>query len=304
MDVIVSGEGSPPSVPGPRDRRWAFSGSRDWARAGLAMLATLGSAAVLATLAQEFFYVEAAVVGLAALAIPFNRVDAQVFARAALWGGLAIGGLGWAFGEQVESLGVLLTSGTALLLLGGAGLDSERGAFQPRVLRRTLITMMVIGFSVAHVFMVSAVLTEMVSANVLDPLVYTVPSTLFTRVTMFATPMLLFLGVVGLSRTKTWGLFLYLLSLVGVGVTIALSYSWLDELSRAEGGMAFGWVFLMTLLWGSGATLALGAAIPVLGALAIRQVPSKKPVRRWGRFAHAVLVAAVMAGAIVYNVIM
>lgn len=281
----------------------AFHSKLDWARFSVALAGTIAAAVAMASVGDVFGWVEAGLLGVAALTMPLDRVEPHVFGRAVLWGGLCTGAIAIHSMGDWQSVALFAGSGGALLALGGAGMDSTRGAFAPRVLRRTLVTMMVVGLSVAHVFFVSAVFTEMLGGDVLDPLAFELPSTVFTRVSMFVTPVLLVLGVAGLSRTKAWGLFAYLASLGGVALTIALAWSWVGDIGShapdmlAAAGSAF-WVLVMSVLWGAGGVLALGAALPVLAALVFKQTPSKEPGRRWGRWAHGALVLCVATAAL------
>jgi len=282
--------------------RLAFQTKSGWIRYAVALSGTLAAVGAMASYEHVFGYVEAGILALAAVAMIANRVDAHVFVRASLWGALSAGALAVAGSVEPAGWVMLVGSALALIALGTAGLDSDAGPFSPRVLRRTLVTMMVVGLSVAHVFAITAVLTEILSHDALNSVALELPSTVFTRVAMFGTPLLMVLGVMGLSRTKSWGLFAYLGALVGVALTIGLSFCWVGDMpTRFDGlfsAVSMGWVIMMSVLWAAGAALAFGTAIPVLTALFFRRRPSSGPSRFRGAYAHAALVCVVAVGAV------
>ncbi len=281
----------------PRTGPWAFRSRSEWARYLVSLIAVGAVAAATLQFNTTLGYIEGALVILAGLVMVIDRPDFHVFVRAILWGTLAFGGLNTsevlheAPTEKWAWLAMTVGSGVALLALGSRGLTSERGGFAPVAMRRSLLTMMVVGLSVAHVFTVTAVVTEMVSHEVLNPMMWTTPATLFARITMFASPVLLVLGVVGLSRTRTWGLLAYLGSLLSVAATIALAFSWADQV-----GYGAMWVVAMAILWGAGATVALGAALPVLAALVFKRPPASGAPSPAGAIAHAALVTLALGG--------
>ena len=280
-----------PPAPGSASRS-AFHGRWGWTAYLLALAGSAASGVALLSEPNPFTVVEGCLVLIAALSLVVDRVDVHVFVRATLWGAL-VGGA-WLFPGLRDSIipaVVLFGSAVALLALGGAGFDSKRGPFQPRVLKRSLLTMMVVGLCVAHVFAVTAALTEVIAFDALNRVAFSMPSVTLSRGLMFLTPLLLGAGVIGLSRTRTWGL----LALVGGWLTaiatIAISWTWAGDMP--EGAEV--WVAIMSIAWGFGVFVSFAAALPVLSALAFRRRARQAEGRAWGRYVHAALIATVVA---------
>lgn len=230
-----------------------------------------------------FGWIEVGLLGLAGGAMLLDRVDAHVFVRSVLWGVLCYGAIDvldhsheWStFASQARAYTVLLGTGASLLALGRAGLDGEHGAFFPIVMRRSLLTMMVVGLCVAHVMAVLAVAAADQSWSLMA--------------TALVTPALLVLAVIGLSRTRSWGLFAYLGTLPAAAGSVALYLNppslWLSaaEFVTPTTFLAIAWSFFGVVLFLAG--------LPVLFAVALK--PRPRPTGKgWGQYVHAALVLA------------
>jgi hypothetical protein len=287
-----------------------------WPRMALAMGASLAAAAAMATVALGFLlevgwceatlllWLEATLLLLAGVTIVLDRVGVHVFARAILWGGFTLGAL-------VSQLGLIVTwalfggSGIALLALGAAGLDRKDGVFAPRVLRRTLLAMTVVGVYIAHLLFVAAVTFEPITVSIVDEfalepsnvsIAIELPSSLFTRAGTFVTPLLLVFGAIGLSRTRSWGLIAYLSAVVGMALTCASAAFWFAQLELGTPNAEATLYYLSCVIcsWSLAAIVLFVVALPMIAALVFRRRP-KPEGRTWGSHLHAAIVLLVAA---------
>ncbi|MEQ9079036.1 MAG: hypothetical protein RLP09_34580 [Sandaracinaceae bacterium] len=229
-------------------------------------------------------------VGLLALALPLmclDRVDAHAYVRAVLWGVFAVGAAGAAYRSEVVDLGLLLGTALCLLALGGKGFDAKHGSFTPRVLRRTLLTMMVTGLCVAHLLSLGALIGLSHSP--------------WLTVALAASPALLIAGVLGLSRTRGWGLFAYLGAiLLMVATAIAVGQADFGGRFARVGHLPSGRQ-LVVALWTVAAGLTALVGLPVMTALVFKRRPREEGGRPWGTWLHAAAVLGLVGLVLMAN---
>lgn len=233
-----------------------------------------------------FGWAEVGLLGAALGAMLLDRVDAHVFVRSVLWGVLFYGAIdvlehshAWAtVADQARALTVLLGTAASLLSLGRAGLDGEHGGFFPLVMRRSLLTMMVVGLSVAHVMTVLAI---GVAADRWALLA-----------TALVTPALFVVGVVGLSRTRSWGFFAYLGALLVTAGSVVL-FEHPPEAWTTGGHMLISSAQALSAGWVVGGVVAFAAALPVVVAAVVK--PRARPAGKgWGQHVHAAMVVGLV----------
>lgn len=271
-------------------------------RRGLSVARTLlavgGAVAALSAIALghrelgAFGWVEVGLLGAALVAMLLDRVDAHVFVRSVLWGVLIYGAIdvmdhshAWSdLADRLRGYTVLFGAAGSLLSLGRAGLDGEHGSFFPIVMRRSLLTMMVVGLGVAHVLAVLAVV---------------VPDGIWSMTAAaLVTPALLVVSVAGLSRTRSWGLFAYLGALLACGGSLLLFASPPEAWNATEVSYISRNAVLF-IGWALGGSAVFAAGLPVLFALIVK--PRPKPAGKgWGQHVHAALVLGVV-GLTVYG---
>jgi hypothetical protein len=260
------------------------------------ILAMIGAAAAFGAFAHwgdignALWWIELGLLGGAVGAMLLDRVDAHVFVRSVLWGVLTVGAVqtiaaGHAtrpIVEHARGLALLLGPGMSLLALGRAGLDGEHGSFFPLVMRRSLLTMMVTGLCVAHVLFVMSV--------------YGADRSLPLFAVSLSTPALLVVGVIGLSRTRSWGLFAYVGALLAAAGSVALFLHPPDGWMQPAELIA--WNHVLAATWSVFGTAAGLVALPVLAAILVKP-RARAPGRPWGQYVHAVLVAGALTAALV-----
>ena len=227
-------------------------------------------------------------VGLLALALPLmclDRVDAHAYVRAVLWGVFAVGAAGAAHRPHLVDLGLFLGTALCLLALGGKGLDAKHGSFTPRVLRRTLLTMMVGSLSVAHFLtLMTADVAEHVGWGTLG---------------LLSGPTLLLVGVVGLSRTPAWGLFAYLGAILLLAGTAAV-VGWAEWSPALDHGYISARDVIVAL-WTVAAGFSALVGLPVVAALVFKRRPSAEPGLPWGTWLHAAAVLGLVGLVLMAN---
>ena len=246
------------------------------------VLATLGAGVAMGVLAQVAWpfdaasWVEAALLALALFGMHTRRVELHVLCRAGWWGLLGLGAIGaLSTVPASQTWGLMGGSALALIAAGRAGLEPGTGAFQPRAMPRALIGMMVVGASVAHLLVLASIAweipAEMVAAGLLG------------------------LAVVGIGRTRSWGLFAYLGAILAT-LGIAAYAFW-----RTEPMAEINLNILFAILHVTIAAVLTLAALPVLGALVVRPRARDSFGKGWGHWAHVALVLGVVTAVGVFE---
>jgi hypothetical protein len=258
-----------PSARGPIVRRLV---------AGAASLAlSLGMLLTLLDKARPQHWWEAIFAGLLvaspvlAASIVWHRgLAAQLFSRACWWSYLVVGVMASIVGFPPGSHGataVVWCCGLALLAVGRDGLDETASRFQPVAFRGTLLLSLVLAIADA------AALTSI-------GLMFAIEE--HRLVTALPVAALMWLGVAGLVRLRTWGLMVALASNVLVVIlAVTKTYPFL----HAPG-----------VLFGATAVAQLLVPLPMLATLVLRRPPAPDRWRRakvWGTTAVIVGLAAV-----------
>jgi hypothetical protein len=221
---------------------------------------------------------ELAVFGLGLLLLHVDRVIPQLVVRAELWTALALSSLVALVERPVpwEVLVVLGGATVALLALGRTGLDSSAGTFAPKVLRAPLLTMMFVGLGAAHAMglLVSAMFVHGQPA---------------LGVAAAVTPVLAVAGVVGLARTRAWGLFAYVGAILSAFATAGLVQAVDLEMGHYGDISAF-----LSVLWSFAGVVFLAIGLPVFSALVWRRSAGTQD-GPWASRLHALGVIAVAA---------
>jgi hypothetical protein len=144
-------------------------------------------------------WIPTALLAAAAVLCHHRHVGSQLLARAAFWSNLILGILAMVLGSYGEwriGLGLVLSTGAALLVLGRGGLDGDArsGSFRPLAFRTTLLALMVMALADAQSLLLFGTL-ELEGWR--DD---------GRSVLIFGLAGLLVLGLVGLYRLRAWGL--------------------------------------------------------------------------------------------------
>jgi hypothetical protein len=193
-------------------------------------------------------------------------VELAIACRALWWSTLLIGVLLRLFNTQLDWT-LLSVAGPALALVasGRFGLEPGTGAFEPRVLTRSLLVMMMTALTMAHFMAYVSVLGFWVQLpSGLDAL----------NSDPGVVPILLLASAVGLGRTRAWGLFAY-------GAAILVSGGLAITLADMEWRVFHGFCAGVLVLFGA----------PVFLAVIFKRRPSLGG-RRWGQYAVGTLVGA------------
>lgn len=248
-----------------------------WRRAvatAAALTATAALVYLLWPVDHVIGWIEIGLIASTPILLHVPRVEAAVLCRAIWWGTLAFSAIAFALLRPCDDLVghafAMAGSTSALLATGSAGLRSGTGAFAPIVLSRSLVTMMVVALATAHLLVLSDLL--------------------FGASWRILVPLALVVSTIGLARTRSWGLFVYVAAIAGaIGTALAIDpdppYT---ELPTATVRMAVQY----------GAAIVLFAVgLPVLTALVFRRRPpeGETSARPWGEVAHGVLVMSVVA---------
>jgi len=252
-----------------------------WRRA----LATAGVAASVGTLVwmnrshirarwddwDLLLWAEVALFASTLVAMQVRRVELAIFCRATWWALLLTGSFSVvAFaGHPWTSATVMVGAAVALLSMGDAGLRPGTGPFAPRVLTRSLVTMMVAALCATHLLVLFQVALGLTPHVIL--------------------PLALVGAVIGLARTRSWGLFLYLGAILGCGAAAGLAEVLPVGWDGSAAFVASVYAFMGVLL------LVFGA--PLLSALVFKRRPGAG-ARPWGQLLHGALVLFVVGAAL------
>jgi hypothetical protein len=247
------------------------------ARLSLATLASLGLSAVFVGILRHddipraqrlpFAFMLAFPLGAAA-GIWWQRLGAQLLARGIWWSLLLLGALmAVIVGSDGHHEDFLLASfaAVALLAAGSAGLDQERGRFQPVAFRGTLLLALVLAMADTFTFLWLGVARLLLDRS--------------PGVLLLVPPMIA--GVVGLLRLRTWGLIVSLLSNVAVVVLSSTGVLALPSWFRT--------------LYVASATLQLLVPVPMIVSIVRGRVPPTGQWRRTKRVVSTAVIAAVVA---------
>lgn len=219
-----------------------------------------------------------AVACLPPVALQLASFKAQLLARAVLWMNLLFGTL-WSFASfklEWMSLGLVLSAGTALLLLGSRGLEegvqNKPSAFAPVALRGVLVSIVIMALADAMSLLFWAgVVVEMGDHHARHW-----PALIFFAL---AGPTML-VAVIGLLRLRTWGFLLNLVANVAIAATV-----WLFDMPKE-----------LRILLTATAVVQVLVGLPVVRAM-IRGDATPTPMRgRAFALAGSGVVVLIMAG--------
>lgn len=214
----------------------------------------------------------------ATIAVPFGaaaliwsrRLAAQLLARGAWWSMLLCAGLiAVTSGDDVQTIGAFTAGCTAIALLaaGRTGLE-DRAGFAPVAFRGTLLVALVLAMADAGAF------TWLGAGNAIFDHSWSV--------LMMVPPMIL--GVIGLLRLRTWGLF------VSVATNAAIATLASTGVLNLPGPVR--------QLFICSAILQMVVPLPMIVAILRKQPPSADAWRRSRAIAPMVIVSAVAALAV------